>query len=169
MKAFTVLLLSSICYFVAAQETNTIFRSSYSLKVPVGLKVDTSATSQADCIVFFPRQSEKDKFSENINVIVEAQKGSDLSLDEYVSQSLSQLKQYFGNIILTENKRVKTATGQYHKMIYTTSMSGFLLRFEQRYYMGNDHFYVLTFTCEQSQYNAYKDKAGKILDSFKLK
>jgi hypothetical protein len=70
---------------------------------------------------------------------------------------------------IVENKTVSTTKGQpYHKLVYTASMNGFSLQFEQRYISTADYTYVLTFTAEQSQFNAYKENAGKILGSFKL-
>lgn len=164
------LLLCSISAFVAAQETITIKRSNYSIAVDKTMRIDTAGTSMADLIAFFPLQSETDKFGENMNMVMEPTNGVDVALDEYVRLSVEQLKQYFKNMVVTTNKTMTTKSGQqYHQLMYTASMNGFDLQFEQRYISTADYTYVLTFTAEQSQYNAYKEKAGKILDSFKLK
>ncbi len=170
MKFWMALLLCSVTAVVAAQETTTIKRSTYSIAVDKNMRVDTAGTSMADFIAFFPLQSETDKFGENMNVVMEPTNGVDVTLEEYVRLSIEQLKQYFGTMAITENKTITQKNGQqYHKLMYTTSMNGFDLQFEQRYISTADYTYVLTFTAEQSQYNAYKEKAGKILDSFKLK
>jgi len=169
MEFWMALLLCSVTAVVAAQETITIKRSTYSIAVDKSMRIDTAGTSMADFIAFFPLQSETDKFGENLNVVMEPTNGVDVTLEEYVRMSLEQLKQYFGDIAIVENKTVSTTKGQpYHKLVYTASMNGFLLQFEQRYISTADYTYVLTFTAEQSQFNAYKEKAGKILGSFKL-
>lgn len=163
------LLLCSVSAIVAAQETITIKRSTYSIAVDKAMRIDTAGTSMADFIAFFPLQSETDKFGENMNVVMEPTNGVDVTLEEYVRLSLAQLKQYFGDIAIIENKSITTKNGlQFHKLVYTASMNNFQLQFEQRYISTADYTYVLTFTAEQSQFAAYKEKAGKILDSFKL-
>lgn len=165
-----VLLLCSISAFVSAQETITLKRSTYSIAIDKTMRIDTAGTSMADLIAFFPLQSETDKFGENLNVVMEPTNGVDVTLDEYVRLSVEQLKQYFTNMTVTENKTITTTHGQqYHKLMYTASMNGYDLQFEQRYISTADYTYVLTFTAEQSQYNSYKERGGKILDSFKLK
>lgn len=164
------LLLCSVTAVVAAQETITIKRSTYSIAVDKSMRIDTAGTSMADFIAFFPLQSETDKFAESVNVVMEPTNGVDVKLEEYVRLSIEQLKQYFGNMAITENKTMTAKNGQqYHKLTYTASMNGYDLQFEQRYISTADYTYVLTFTAEQSQYNSYKERAGKILDSFKLK
>ena len=163
------LLLCSISSVGMSQETVVIQRSTYIMMVDANLNIDSTGASNTDLIVRFPLKSLSDRFSENINVMIDSVNGRGISLKEYVRASALYMKSRFTDIIMNESKEVKAPNGQpYIELGYTASMNGFDLQFEQRYIETPNAVIVITFTAEQSQFNNYKEKARKILDSIKL-
>ena len=59
-----------------------------------------------------------------------------------------------GNII--ESKRITTEPLNYQKVIYTGKQGIYNLKFEQYYWVVDDKAYILTLTCEESQFDNYQ-------------
>ena len=72
-----------------------------------------------------------------------------------------------GKIISEE--RIKIGDSEYHKIIYTGKQGVFDLQFEQYYQIKNEKAYVLTLTCEKTQFEKYRKTGEKILRSFVLR
>jgi len=152
-----------------SQENVVIQRNTYSMMVDANLDIDSTGASNTDLIVRFPLKSVADRFSENINVMIDSVSGRGLSLKEYVRASAIYMKSRFSDIIMNESKELKSPNGQHYiELVYTASLNKFELQFEQRYIQTTNAVIVITFTAEQYQFNNYKEKARKILDSIKL-
>jgi hypothetical protein len=150
------------------KDWNTIKKDGYSIDYPKAWELNTSGQMGASFILFSPLSSQKDQFRENVNLIVQDLTGYNLDLDKYVEISEGQIQTLITNGKIIESKRVKNQTLDYQKVIYIGKQGIYNLKFEQYYWVVGNKAYVLTLTCEETQFDNYKLTGEKILNSFKL-
>ncbi len=117
-----------------------------------------------------PLESKEDKFSENVNIIVEdvsAQPG--LTLGKYIERAKAKLA-----VFITEyspkDSRDLILSGQPAKMIEYTGRQGvFDLHILQAVTLINGKAYVVTFTAEEANYERYLPDARRIIESIAIK
>lgn len=141
----------------------------FEIKYPSDWTADESGMMGTHFILFSPLSGETDQFKENVNLLVQDLTGYDLTLDAYVELSENQIKTMItdGKIFLSE--RIKAENAAYHKVIYSGIQGEFDLKFEQFYWVRNNTAYILTLTCENDQFEAYRETGEGILHSFKIK
>ena len=146
----------------------SLTENNYSLRYPEAWTLDQSQQMGTKFILFSPLSSAEDQFKENVNLIVQDLEAYDLNLDQYVALSEDQVETLIaeGNILSSE--RMKRDDSEFHKLIYTGKQGDFDLEFEQYFWLENKKAYILTFTAEEDQFEAYQATAEKILDSFRI-
>ncbi len=173
MKKITLFLLFIMCTCIAvhAQESwKTATFDAFSIKHPSNWKADTSNKNVGvDIILYAPQTSSDDNFNENINVIVQDLSSYPMDLDAYTKLSEEQIKNMLEGGKITKSERVTNGSETYHRIIYVGSQSGFMLKFEQRYYVKDNKAYVLTLTCLNDNFNDYIKMAHKIFNTFQMK
>lgn len=143
---------------------------NYAIQYPEDWKLDKSGMMGSSFFINSPATSLEDDFSENVNLIIQNLKGYNLDLDVYTKLSESQIKTMIVGSEIIESTRMKDKQGKdFHKIIYTGKLKGRELKFEQYYWVENERAFVLTLTCEKSQFEDYRIIGEKILDSFTLK
>lgn len=147
----------------------TLSENGYFIQYPSDWQLDKSGQMGTSFILFSAQASDKDQFKENVNLLIQDLTGYNLDLDKYVEISENQIKTMVtdGNLMLS--KRMKKGGREFQKTMYTGSQGIFKLKFEQYYWVIDNKAYVLTLTCEQSQFDAYKEAGEKILESFILR
>lgn len=147
----------------------TLDQSNYSIQYPSTWELDQSGQMGTSFILFSPLESDKDKFKENVNLLIQDVSGQNIDLNKYTEISEGQIKTMITNSALIESKRMKNDRGEYHKIIYSGDQGKFHLKFEQYYWVINDKAFVLTFTSEQGKFADFLEIGEKILNSFILK
>lgn len=142
---------------------------NYSILYPQTWDLDRSGQMGTSFFLFSRLTSSQDKFRENINLIIQSLQGQKVNLDRFVEISIDQIKTLITNGKMIESRRLILNGREFQKLIYTGEQGMFKLKFEQRYWIANGQAFVLTFTCEQAQFEKYKVLGEKILNSFKLK
>ena len=122
-----------------------------------------------DLFIFSPKDSDTDKFRENVNAMVQDLKGPNITLDKYIEISEGQIKTMLTDASIIESKRMTQGTKEYHKLLFTGQQGIFKLKTEQYYFLVNEKAFVITLTTEQNQYDKYIKNGEAILKSFKLK
>lgn len=155
---------------VSAQEVRweTLDGKGYTVQYPSDWQLDKSGQMGTSFILFSALASDTDQFKENVNLLIQDLTGYDLDLNKYVEISENQIRTMVtdGNLILS--KRMKKEGKEFQKTIYTGSQGIFKLKFEQYYWVIGNKAYVLTLTCELSQFDAYKETGERILENFRL-
>lgn len=154
---------------IKGEEWAKLETGDYSIEYPSTWALDQSGQMGTSFFVMSELDSKKDKFRENVNLLVQDLTGYNMDLDKYSELSAEQVKTMIKNSKLIENQRIKSASGQYQKVIYLGDEGDFHLQFEQYYWVVNNKAYVLTLTCEKKNFKKYKKTGERILDSFKLK
>jgi hypothetical protein len=173
MKFFLTSLL--LVFIISVQSQNketgwlTLKGKNYSIKYPNNWEPDQSGQSGTIFILMSVLEVAEDLFRENINLITQDLTGKNMDLKKFAELSTEQIKTLMPNSKIIESEWVKTKSGEYHKIIYTGDQSNFHLKFEQYYWVINNHSYILIFTAEESKFAKYKETAEKIMDSFVIK
>ena len=143
--------------------------NNYSIQYPNDWELDKSGQLGTSFVLLSPFSSQQDKFKENVNLLIQDISGYDLTLDQYVEISDSQIKKMATDGKLIESKRIKADGFESQKVIYKANQQGFNLKFEQVYWVIGDNAYVLTLSCEETQFENYQKIGEKILNSFTIK
>lgn len=141
----------------------------YEIQYPDSWEVSNSGQMGTTFVILSPLSSELDQFRENVNLMVQDLAGYSLTLDQYVELSENQIETLITDGKISFSERQEREGVQYHKAIYTGRQGIFKLKFEQLYWLVGDTAYILTLTCEEDQYEKYKEIGGLILKSFELK
>lgn len=152
-----------------SDEWKSFAENNYSIQYPTTWELNNSKQMGTSFILFSPLTSEKDRFRENVNLLIQDLKGQNLDLDKYTEISEEQVKTMLTDGKIIESKRMTSGTSTYQKIIYTGTQGVYKLEFEQYYWVEKDKAYILTLTCEENQFAAFKLTGEKILNSFKLK
>ena len=141
----------------------------YSIEYPDDWTKSKSGDLGARFILLSPLSSKQDKFSENVNLIIQDLKGQNIDIDNYVAISEKQIKTLLVNGNILESTKINSDGISYHKLIYTGQMGDFDLRFLQYVWILREKAFVLTLTCEANEFDKYKETGEKIINSFKIK
>ena len=167
---YFIILVLSLNSFGQIKETNwkTINESTYSIQYPDNWELNTEKSMGTSFIIFSEQTSSEDKFRENINLIIQNLEGYNLNLDDYVAISEEQISKMVTNGKIIDSKRSNKNNTEFQKVIFTGKQGLFQLKFVQYYFVKDEKAYVLTFTCEEIQYEKYIFITDQILDSFLL-
>lgn len=168
---YFISLVLSLNSFGQNKETSwkTINDNTYSIQYPDNWELNTDKSMGTSFILFTEQTSSEDKFRENINLSIQNLEGYNLNLDAYVAISEEQISKMVTNGIIIESKRLNTNKTEFQKIIFTGKQGLFQLKFVQYYFVKDEKAYVLTFTCEEIQYEKYNIIVEQILESFLLK
>ena len=147
----------------------TLDHYDYSIQYPSTWNLNPTEQMGLSFILITALETEDDKFRENINLIIQNLSGQNIDLNKYTQISENQIKTMVTNSNLIESKRIKTATSEYHKIIYSGDQGLFHLQFEQYYWVINEKAYVLTFTSEKAKFEKFAPIGEKIMNSFVVK
>lgn len=147
-------------------ETGSVSSGEFSMSYPATWTADESGQGGTLYIFYSPAEDANDQFKENVNVVTEELSDASVDLATYTEASVQQLKKVMNAINFLENN--ESASGGYQQLVYTAQQGALNLQFVQRYYIKNNKAYIVTFTCEQSKWDTYKESGVSILDSFKF-
>lgn len=146
----------------------TMNENGYSLQYPENWDLNKSGQMGMSFIILSGLTSEKDKFRENVNLMIQDLTGQNVSLDKYIQISEGQIRTMLTNAKLIESGRLNANNSQFHKFIYTSDQGIYKLQTEQYIWLRNEKAYILTLSCETDQYEKYKETGEKILNSFRF-
>lgn len=135
---------------------------------PEEWELNTSGQMGTAYALLSPISSSEDKFRENLNFMIQDLSGSNMSLEKYTEISKEQVKTLLTGAKIIESTLISGNTRNYQKTIFTGKQGVFNLIFEQHYWVEDEKAFVLTFTCEENQYEVYKIIGDKMLNSFQL-
>ncbi len=115
-----------------------------------------------------PLENNKDKFSENINFIIEDLGGQDITLADYAKITKQQLEQYIEDYVF-ENEAFATAGNgkEYFNLIYKgKGEGGKKLKWLQSITISSGKAYVVSYTAEENSFDKFFDQAREIAASW---
>jgi hypothetical protein len=144
--------------------TNDDFRLQY----PESWELDTSEQWGTAVMLFSPIENEVDKFSENVNVLVQNLAGQNIDLEKYKQITEQQIATLATDGKIVESAIVRTTEGEHFRIIYTMTQGMFKLTTTSVCFIRDEKAYLVTFSSETAQYEHYKKTGEEILASFTL-
>ena len=152
-----------------AQEFKTLDTSVYSIQYPDDWKYSDYNSDNGNFMLYTELEGEDDRFSDNVNLVIQDIEGMGYDLASFTKISESQVEAYIENPKIISSDLYEKDGKSYQRLVFQGSMNGFDLKFVQQFYITPTKSYVLTFTSEQNQYEKYAKNASYILESFTLK
>ncbi|MBK9579048.1 MAG: hypothetical protein IPO40_18425 [Fibrobacteres bacterium] len=146
-----------------------IATKGYVLKHPKGLLVDRSGLMGTELVIFLKNPPVPNQFGANLNLLIQDLGGQQVSLDQYAEISLDQVNRLISNSVVIENSRKKGVKGEYQRMMYTGDQGVYHLQFEQFYALAHGKAFILTLTCEQTNFEQCRGVGEGIMNTFVLK
>lgn len=174
MKIILILILLAFTFYGCSQsvvlsQKKNYNTDAYNILYPESWKPDTSKMMGTDLVIFSPLENEEDKFSENINIMIQDLDNQNIDLERYKEISDNQIRELFADSEVFESAVIKSNGADYYKMIYTMMQGDFRLKITSICFIKNDKAYLATFTVELDKYDNYKKVGNEILSSFKLR
>ena len=138
---------------------------SYTLDLPEGWKIKENCT-EADCSFLAPQDNPSDTFLENINITVADAPSKNYPVTKYTDFSVGYLPSVIENFEVVERKKLP---GNSEYIIYKGRKSDFNQTWKQYYHIKGSKLYIVTFTAETPQFEAYIGTIGRHLDSFRVR
>lgn len=154
---------------IKSTEWKSLKENKFEIKYPSDWELDKSGFMGSSFYLLSQLSNKKDKFRENIGLMVQDLSGYNLTLDQYTELSESQLKTLITKGKIISSERIKDDKTEYQKIIYKGKQGVFNLMFEQYYWVIDNEAYVLTLTCEKKQFKKYQKFGEEILNSFEIK
>jgi len=172
MKLLILLFLTMVCQAYGQTASTHSFvdfsRNGYSIRYPKSWRTDTSKMMGADLFILAPLENANDKFSENVNIMIQDLTGQNIGLEQYKQITENQLKVMVTDGKLIESVIVKSDKGSYYKLQYLMTQGAFKLRIFSICYIKADKAYLVTFTAEVNKYEQFKKDGEQTINSFKV-
>lgn len=140
----------------------------YTIQYPSDWEVNESGAMGTRFFILSPLTSDKDKFRENVGLVLQDVSAYDIDLDQFVEISEDQIKTLITDGKLISSDRMRLNGKEIHKLVYTGTQGQLKLKFVQYFWIQNERAYILTFTCEVQEFKDYKELGEKIMNSFVL-
>jgi len=151
-----VAIISSVIAGDAEKNKNRLV-SQYGFSIDFPLAGEATTPSYLMAQFFLPADN---NFSPNVNII---RQKYDKSLEAYDKLSMNQFKQQLKAEVLTREIKGGRITYEYKGEMLSKKFHWYARAFKQ-----NEEFYLVTATALESQWEKYKDKLVKSVNSFKL-
>ena len=140
-------------------------KNNYVIEYPSNWKMDTSKLNGIEFTIFSPKENTEDKFSENINLIIQDLAGKSIDLDKYAQLSEEQIRTNAKDLKGLNKIKIGSEPNELFKFTFDMTYGAFTLNTEQYYFVKDEKAYVITFSSEKGK---SKIIGQKILNSFKL-
>ena len=167
--SITILLfLTSFC-FAQTDATKSIFsKDNYTIEYPKSWQLDTSGLMGTAFFLFAPLDNQRDKFSENLSLIIQDLAGQNINLENYKTITDKQITDFATDPKVFESRIKKINDTEYFRIVYAMTQGKSRLKITSICFIKNDKAYLITFTTALEQYEAYKKTGEEILSSFSL-
>ncbi len=145
-----------------------IIRNGYQLQYPTTWRLDTTGRMGAELFVFSPLKDSTDKFSENVNLLIQDLKGQHIDLKAYKEITDNQFTQVPDGKVY-ESAIINAGNKAYYRASYAMTQQNLQLRATSICYIKNEKAYLVTYTALADTYEQYKKIAEEMLASFSFK
>ena len=117
-----------------------------------------------------PRESERDKFSENVQIVAEdlSKAPLEIGLIEYHRAGLKSAEKFLTGFKALEEARTQWLDRDTIVMLYTAQVRGELFKFKDYKFMIGKTAYVLTYTARAADFDTYLAAAENVMRSIRV-
>lgn len=173
MKLIFILPFLFITHFSFSQTDSAIQKTTftidnYKIQYPKDWRLDTSKAMGTELFLFSPLENDTDKFSENVNIIIQDLGGQNIDLEKYKKITDRQITEIATDSKVYESLITEIDNKEYFKITYAMTQGKFRLKITSLCFIKNDKAYLATFGSEFDKYDQYKKIGEEILSSFCL-
>lgn len=166
IKLSVLLLFLSIVSFGQKKDIQVHNTEKYFIEYPKSWSLELSENPSVEFILK-TKEQKTDPFRENITLVIQDLKEKDMSLEQYIELTESQLRNMMKGAKVFENMYDKI--NKRHVLVYSVNVSTAYLKVKQHFYKKGSNIYILTFTALKKSYEDYKRAADNVLNSFDFK
>lgn len=167
------ILLSITAFFfttIATAQTNTLSKSTYSIKYPSTWMVEPSSDASQFTIKAPSDTGGIDNYVENLNMVINQLTGtSSTTAEEYAKFSKAYLPQKIKQFAVLENKKGNTPGKDSWYMVFKGLQMGKKLQWKQYYIVKAGKVHILTFSGEAIRYKSYIKTVDTMISSYVAK
>jgi len=168
MKLFLTLTFIILTISSHAQINDTFQRVKYSkgnyaIEYPSDWKIDTSRLNGIELAIFSPKENDTDRFSENVNLIIQDLIGQNMDLEKYAQISENQIRKNAIDLKDFNAIKMRSGSSEYYKLTFEMEYGIFKLKTQQYYFIKDEKAFVITFSSEKGKLGTI---GQMILDSF---
>jgi hypothetical protein len=150
----------------ATSNWKTFTQSNYSIQYPPNWDLNPNPGLGLNFAVLSRLENGNDLFRENVALMIQNLAGRNIDLDKFATISEEQVRTVAVNGVLLESSRMEDGQYPHQHLVYTSDQNNYHLTTEQYYWVQGQQAYILTLSCEQDKYDAYKRVGEQILNSF---
>ncbi len=125
--------------------------------------------NSANTIIFLsPRESDKDLFQENVNLMLQDLSKQPMNLSQYTELAKKQIIDNLGASAIVSIKKIILAGQQGREIVYYMKYQSKSLKLKQYWFIKESTAYLFTYTAEPSDYDKYESVATTIINSFRF-
>ncbi len=148
----------------------TIADPEFTIRYPPNWTLDQTGLFGSSFFLYAPLEARNDTFRENFNLIInDLREFPGIPLAEMAEGARQQIVSIIKDVKVLEFKEMPDGFDKYYQVEYTGTQGKFKLHWRQHYWLVHNHFYVLTFTAEETDYKRYLPLAEEVFRSFFLK
>lgn len=158
----------SLAFCLAANaQTNTLSKSTYSVKYPDPWSIEGTADTKQFTLKAAPDSGVYDQFIENLNLVI-YDLTSPMNAQQYADFSKTTLPQKIKNFVILENKKGSLGANSWY-MVFKGMQFGKKLQWKQYYIVKGSKVHILTFTGEATRYKEYIKTINTMMASYIIK
>ncbi len=117
---------------------------------------------------FSPQNNDSNSFKPELSVEMEDLKKS-ISLPDYTNLKVNQITRYLTNPRINQSHPTKLAKLPAHEVIYTGKQEQFNVKRMAVWTVKDNKAYIVTYTAEESQYDAFLETAQAMMNSLEIR
>lgn len=114
-----------------------------------------------------PRENEKDKFSESVNIFVKDLETNNASLENIEESSLIEKSRYLSKFELVERKNYEISNVPAKIIVYKARQGALKMKYMQALLIADNKLYCILFTGEEDCFDKFESIVKRIMFSFK--
>lgn len=154
------------CQSQQSDEWSTFESEDFLVSYPAQMETDIQSPDAA-LFIYLEKGNSRSRFRDNINIIRQDLRGTNIDLNAFVAISEQQLRAA-GKLL--ESRRLRQQSQEYHQVVFEQAHDGKKYKFLQHYWVIPDQTAcILTMTCEADDFDKHQNTGQQIFETFKLR
>lgn len=171
MKFLLTLTFLFFCHFSFCQKLNSdsliiYSHDNYKIQYPSTWRIDTTKDSNVEFVIYSPREYVDDKFSENVNLMIQDFKGQNIDLDKYAALSEKAIKNNAVGLTGFTSKKSTQNQTEFYELEFEMTFNSLRLHTVQYYFVENEKAIAITYSSEINKPKEMTTIGHGILKSF---
>ncbi len=171
MRHLKIILLTLLFSSLAlAKQWQVLEEETYKISYPKDFTLNTSGMMGTKFFLNSKKESETDKFIENINLVIQDVRGQNMDLDKFATITKNQIKALVMDAKIHSSNILTHKGKSYQRLVYSGKLGKLPpLKWVQYFYLHKGDAYILTLTLELGKKSRYERLGEEVMKNFELK